>query len=104
MLVRTNLVPQQQYPRNVPSLAAPLLTSGPRPVAVPAQVQVQVEDTGLSFGTFLAIGSSLWSTAVMFDPKASREQKALAQMVLGIALPYALKPVFEQQAWPRQWN
>jgi len=106
MLVRTNVVQQGQLPSFPQMFVLPPVPAAwevvPPYTAAPAPVAAQQE--GMSFGTFLAICSSLWSAAVMLDPRASKEQKVIAQAVLGIALPFALKPAFELQAWPGQWN
>lgn len=67
------------------------------PVQAPSQ-------QGFSFGTFLAIGTTLVSAAVMFDPKASKEAKFIAQTALGVSLPFVLNEAFGLQVWPGQMN
>jgi hypothetical protein len=106
MLVKRNLVHQGQLPSYPLMFVLPPAPAAwevvPQYTAPPAPLAPQ--QNGMPFGMFLAIGSSLWSAAVMLDPNASKEQKAIAQAVLGIALPFALKPAFELQTWPGQWN
>jgi hypothetical protein len=75
---------------NVPAFPQP-------PVQAPQQ-------QGLSFGTFLAIGTTLVSAAVMFDPRASKQAKFVAQTALGVSLPFVLNEAFGLQAWPGQAN
>jgi hypothetical protein len=69
---------------------------------VPAPAEPQ--NTGMTFGTFLAIGTSLVSAAVLFDPKASKEAKFFAQTALGVSLPFVLNQAFGLQARPGQMN
>jgi len=68
---------------------------------VPAPVQ-NVPQQGMSFGTILAILATVAGGAVLFDPKASKEAKALAQMTLGVSGPFLLNQLFDLQAWPGQ--
>lgn len=101
MLVRTNDVFQGQlngFPQ-LPALIVPQYVQLQRQyyAAVPAP------EPGLSFGTFLAGLTTAIGGAVMFDPKASKEAKAVAQMALGVSVPFLLNKAFEQNAWP-QWN
>ncbi|MGB6947094.1 MAG: hypothetical protein WBE37_32145 [Bryobacteraceae bacterium] len=70
-----------------------------------APVQTAVPQEGLTFGTFLAGIVTIAGGIVLFDPKASKEAKAVAQMALGASVPFLLNKAFELQAWPaQQWN
>lgn len=62
---------------------------------VPAQEEIP-------FGTFLAGCTTAVSAAVMLDPRASKEAKAIAQMALGVSLLFVLNKAFELQDWPDQ--
>ena len=69
---------------------------------LPAPAEPQ--NTGMTFGTFLAIGTSLVSVAVLCDTKASKEAKFVAQTALGVSLPFVLNQAFGLQVWPVQLN
>lgn len=75
----------------------PVQYSAPAARAAPQQ-------DGMSFGTFLAIGTTLLSVAVMLDPKSSKEAKSIAQTAMGVSLPFVLNQAFGFQAWPVQLN
>ena len=63
------------------------------------------EGPGMTFGTFLALGTTLVSAAVLFNPKASKEARFVAQTALGASVPFLLNKAFDLQAWPGQsWN
>jgi hypothetical protein len=106
MYATTYLVhqPQRRLPLNTFAVArVPQYTI---PVALhyaPVPVQIAPQQ-GMSFGTFLAISATAASLAVLFDPKASKEAKAVAQMALGVSGPFLLNQVFNLQAWPGQQN
>jgi hypothetical protein len=113
MQFQTNLVHQRQLP-SFPQNVVPFfgMPQYPAPTAweltpqyAPAPVQTVPLQEGMSFGTFLAIGTTVVSAAVLFDSKASKEAKALAQMALGASVPFLLNKAFDLQAWPgQQWN
>jgi len=112
MYAFTNLVHHRQLPNfptnfNVvfePEYAAP----APWHLTVQyahAPVQISPQQEGMSFGTFLAIGTTVVSAAVMFDPRASKEAKAIAQMALSVSFPFVLNKAFDLQGWSgQQWN
>ena len=58
---------------------------------MPVQAPLQ---QGMWFGAFLAIGTTLVSDAVIYDPKASKEAKFAAQTALSVSLPFVLNEVF----------
>ena len=111
MEFQTNLVHQRQLPSFPPNIV-PILVL--QPYAAPATSELAPQraptqnvphEEGLSFGTFLAIGTTIVSAAVMLDPKASKEAKAIAQTALGVSLPFVLTKAFDLQDWPgQQWN
>src|ERR1017187_10256771 len=105
-----NFVPQRQlasFPPNFNLVCQPQYLA-PAPWDLPVQyapAPVQQVAEGMSFGTFLAIGTTVVSAVVLFDPKASKEAKAIAQMALGASVPFLLNKAFDLQAWPgQQWN
>jgi hypothetical protein len=101
MYATTYLVhqPQRRFPLNTFAVArVPQYT-----IQVPAPVQIAPQQ-GMSFGTFLAVLATVAGGAVLFDPKASKEAKAIAQMTLGVSGPFLLNQVFNLQAWPGQQN
>ena len=111
MQFKTNLVHQRQlpsFPPNVVPIFVPPQYAAPAtwelaPQQAPVQIVPQQE--GMSFGTFLAIGTTLVSAAVMLDRMASKEAKAIAQTALGVSLPFVLTKAFDLQSWPgQQWN
>jgi len=112
MQVPANLVHQRQLPSFPPSFnfvfAPQYVAPAPWDLTVqyaPAPVQSVPQQEGLSFGTFLAIGTTIVSAAVMLDPKASKEAKAIAQVALGVSMPFVLNKAFDLQAWPgQQWS
>ena len=59
-----------------------------------------IPSTGITAGTWLAIGTTAVSALVLLDPKASKEAKAIAQLALGTALPFLLNKAFELETWP----
>jgi len=68
-------------------------------------VQSPAPQEGMSFGTFLAGLVTVVGGAIMFDPKMSKEAKAVAQMALGASVPFLLNKAFDLRAWPvQQWN
>lgn len=109
MLVNSNLVQQRQFPNfpvvlRVPVFVAPqYFVPAPAPQYAPAPVQTVPQQEGMSFGTFLAGLATVVGGAVMFDPKASKEAKAIAQLALGTSVPFLLNKAFDRQAWP-EWN
>ena len=110
MLTPVNLVHQRQlqgFPQDFhlvfdPQYVEPMYWEVPLEFA-PAPVQ-PVQEAGMTFGTFLALGTTLVSAAVLFDPKASKEAKFVAQTALGVSLPFVLNQAFGLQAWPGQLN
>lgn len=117
MNVNGSLIHQQQFP-NFPQNFVPVYVPvfvAPEPVApaawslavhnasAPAPAAPQGE--GLSFGTFLAGLTSVVSSIVLLDPKASKGAKEIAKIALGTSLPFVLNQAFAQQAWPiQQWH
>ena len=105
-----NFVPQRQLPSFPPNFnlvfQPQYLAPAPWDLTVQyAPVPVQQVAEGMSFGTFLAIGTTVVSAAVLFDPNASKEAKAIAKMALGASVPFLLNKAFDLQAWPgQQWN
>ena len=81
MLTPVKLVHQRQlqgFPQDFhlvfdPQYVEPMYWEVPQEYA-PAPVQ-PVQEAGMTFGTFLALGTTLVSAAVLFDPKASKEAK-----------------------------
>jgi len=105
MLAQTNLVHQRQLP-NFPQNLAPVFVEpqsavptswGLAPQYAPASVQIVPQQEGRSFGTFLAGVVTVVGGVIMFDPKASKEEKAIAQMALGASVPFLLNKAFELQ-------
>ena len=106
MQFQTNLVHQRRLPglppNVVPMFGLPQYTAPATWEVAPQSVPQQ---EGMSFGTLLAISTTLLSAAVMLDPKAGKEAKAIAQTALGVSLPFVLTKAFDLQAWPGQrWN
>lgn len=111
MRVNTNLIRQQQFSRLLQNTVVPTFVVPPQaPTAsweltpqdaiAPAQDVPQME--GISFGTFLAAVATGMGCAVLFDPKASKEAKAIAQIALGTSVPFLLNKAFDLRAWPGQ--
>lgn len=106
MLAPANLIHQRQlqgFPQDFnlvfdPQYVEPVYWEVPHEYA-PAPVQ-PTQDGGMGFGTFLALGTTLVSAAVLFDPKASKEAKFVAQTALGVSLPFVLNQAFGLQSWP----
>jgi hypothetical protein len=107
MYATTNLVHQPRrrpsFPQNTFAVARVQYTVPVTLYYAPAPVQTAPQQ-GMSFGAFLAILATVAGGAVLFDPKASKEAKALAQMTLGVSGPFLLNQVFNLQAWPGQQN
>ncbi len=61
---------------------------------LPAPVQ-PAEGPGMTFGTFLALGTTRVSVAVLLNPKASKEAKFVAQTALGASVPFLLTNAFD---------
>jgi len=107
MYATTNLVQQPQRrlqrfpPSTFPVAGVPQYTFPVTLEYASAPMQI-TQQQGLSFGTFLAISVTAASLAVLFDPKASKEAKAVAQMALGASGPFLLNQLFDLQAWPVQ--
>jgi hypothetical protein len=105
MYATTNLVHQPQrrpsFPQNTAVARVQQYTVTRRYMPAPVQI---VPQQGASFGTFLAILATAAGGVVLFDPKASKEAKALAQITLGVSGPFLLNQVFNLQAWPGQQN
>jgi len=112
MQVPANLVHQRPLPSFPPSfnLAFEPQYVAPAPWGftvqyAPAPVQSVLQQEGLSLGTFLAIGTTIVSVAVMLDPKASKEAKAIAQVALGVSMPFVLNKAFDLEARRgQQWS
>ena len=75
-------------------------TWGQMPAWNPPAVTQTARPAGMTAGTWLAIGTTFLSGAVMLDPKASKEAKAIASAIFGIAMPVALERVFAFEVWP----
>lgn len=96
MQVPANLVHQGELPSFPPSFnfvfEPQYVALAPWDLTVqhaPAPVQSVPRQEGKSFGTFLAIGTTIVSAAVMLDPKA-KEAEAIAQVALGVSTPFVL--------------
>jgi len=108
----TNLVHQRQLPSFPPNfdliLEPQYVAPAPWDFTVqyaPAPVQSAPQQEGISFGMFLAIGTTVVSAAVLLDHKASKEAKAIARTALSVSLPFVLTKTFDLQPWPgQQWN
>ena len=109
MLENDGLIYQGQlpgFPQDFAPLAVVLAYSWE--LAPPYEVppfKTAASQEGMTFGTFLAGVVTLACGIVLFDPKASKEAKAVAQMALGASVPFLLNKAFELQAWPApHWN
>lgn len=104
MLAPADFIHQRQLLGFVsdPQCAEPAYWEGAQEPA-PADVQ-PTQQAGTTFGSFLALGTTLLSAAVLFDPKASQEAKFVAQTALSVSLPFVLSQAFGLQAWPGQVN
>lgn len=106
MLANNSLVhqgPLAGFPQNFePVFVAPAYSWVLVPGRELAPVQSPVMQHGMSFGTFLAGVVTIVGGVVLFDPKASKEAKAVAQMALGTSVPFLLNKAFDLQAWPGQ--
>jgi hypothetical protein len=95
------------FPQNFAPLpvAAPAYAWELVPLYEVAPVQTAAPQEGMTLGTFLAGVVTIAGGIVLFDPKASKEAKAVAQMALGASVPFLLNKAFELQAWSaEQWN
>jgi len=106
MLANGNCFYQRQLP-GFPQNFAPVFVLPASPLDLVPQydatpVQNPAPQDGMSFGTFLAIGTTALSAAVMLNPRSSKEAKAIAQVALGVSLPFVLNKAFELQPWPDQ--
>lgn len=108
MLENNGLIYQGQLP-GFPQNFAPLSVAPAYSWELVPQYEVPVQaaapQEGMTFGTFLAGVVTIAGGIVLFDPKASKEAKAVAQMALGASVPFLLNKAFGLQAWPvQQWN
>jgi hypothetical protein len=118
MNVNASLIHQRQFPNFPKNFAAPVFDVPPQETPVLSwelvpqwalvpqfeqpPVQFIPQQEGMSFGTFLAGLATVAGGIVLFDPKASKEAKAIAQMALGASVPFLLNKAFDLQAWPGQ--